>query len=182
VVPPGQSALSGLGTLLDAGTIQVSGPAGQVTLSGVETPLPGSSSGIAPSGTYTFTGSGGKDVGSFQAAVNLQTPLTLTNTQALATVTRTQGATVTWSGGYSNGDVQIEGDVGNQNGTVRFYCHAPTSAGQFAIPASILLALPAGGGAVEVTNTTAAQKITASGLDVGFAIGTAIVKVNATFK
>jgi uncharacterized protein (TIGR03437 family) len=186
IVPPEQASLSGtgpsgIGIPLDAGAIQMTGPAGQVSLNGGEAALPGSGSTI-PAGAYTFTGSGGKDVGSFQAALNVQTPLTLTNVSALASITRSLGATVTWSGGFPNGDVQIEGDAGVQYGTVRFYCHAPSSAGQFAIPPSILLAMPPGGGALVVSNTTAAQKVSASGLDIGLAVGTVLVKLDATYK
>jgi hypothetical protein len=41
--------------------------------------------------------------------------------------------------------------------------------------------MPAGPGALEVTNTTAAQTVSASGLDVGLAGGIASFKLNATF-
>jgi hypothetical protein len=186
IVPPGQASLSGtgpsgIGIPLDAGAIQLTGPTGQVSLNGGEAPLPGSGTTV-PAGVYTFTGAGGKDLGSFQTALNVQTPLTLTNLSALATITRSQGATVTWTGGFPNGDVEIEGDVGDQYGTVRFYCHAPSGAGQFAIPPSILLALPPGSGGLLVTNATAPQTVSASGLDVGLAVGTAITRLNATYK
>jgi hypothetical protein len=115
-------------------------------------------------------------------AVNLQAPLTLTNRAALASITRSQDAAVTWSGGFSNGDVQVNGAVGGQYGTVRFYCHAPSSAGQLTIPSSILLAMPPGGGSLDVTNTTAPQAVSASGIDVGLAVGFVVFKLNATFK
>jgi uncharacterized protein (TIGR03437 family) len=185
-VPPAQGSLfNQFSSTLDAGAIQVSGPAGQVFNLASQGPgfyqgqLPGTT---APPGTYTFTGSGGANIGSFKSSVNLGTPLALTNQNALATITRANGATVSWSGGFAGGDVQIEGAVGGSFGSVRFYCHAPNGAGQFAIPPAIMLGMPAGGGSLYVTNTTAAQTITASGLDVGLAIGTAVIKLDVNFK
>jgi len=182
IVPPQQGSFTSLGQPQDAGTIQLAGPSGNLNLGeggNYQAQLPAGS--VTP-GTYTFTGSGGKDVGSFMVAVNLQAPLTLTNRAALASITRSQDAAVTWSGGFSNGDVQVNGAVGGQYGTVRFYCHAPSSAGQLTIPSSILLAMPPGGGSLDVTNTTAPQAVSASGIDVGLAVGFVVFKLNATFK
>jgi hypothetical protein len=134
------------------------------------------------SGAYTFTGSGGKDIGSFKVALNLQGPLTLTNRAALASITRSQGATVTWSGGFSNGDVEVNGAVGDKYGSVRFFCHAPSSAGQLTIPSSILLGMPPGGGSLVVTNATAPQTVSASGIDIGMAVGTVWFRLDSNFK
>jgi uncharacterized protein (TIGR03437 family) len=170
---------------LDAGTIQLTGPAGSVNLAakgggeyGAQLPT-----GSLTPGTYTLTGSGGANVGSFKVSINVQTPFTLTNTGALATIARAQGATVTWSGGFANGDVQVNG-VGpfGPNGSVNFYCHAPSSAGQLTIPPSILLAVPPGGGNLFVLNSTAPQTVSASGVDLGLALGGVSFEVPATFK
>ncbi len=184
VVPPEQGSLFNQLSALDAGTIQLAGPTGQMQL-GEQGPgfyqSQISSSGGAPTGTYSFTGAGA-DIGSFTASINLQSPLALTNAKSLGTIDRTEDATVTWSGGFTNGDVQIEGAVGDQYGTIRFYCHAPSSAGQFTIPPSIMLALPPGPGLLVVTNTTAPQTISASGIDVGMLLGTAAVRLDPTFK
>jgi hypothetical protein len=135
VVPPGQGEPSFLGSQLSVGSIQMTGPNGMVTLSGFQTALPGTT--IA-AGTYTFNGAAGANVGSYQAAVSFQSPLVLTNKAALATINRSQSATVTWTGGFANGDVQVEGEDGGPYGTARFYCHAPSSAGQLVIPPSIM--------------------------------------------
>jgi hypothetical protein len=51
----------------------------------------------------------------------------------------------------------------------KLFCYAPSSAGQLTIPSSMLLALPAGAGNLTVSTISAAQPVTASGLDVGFA-------------
>ena len=183
IVPPEQGSFENvLQAPLDAGTIQLTGPSGNVNLAAgggfYQAQLPAGS----VTGTYTFTGSGGKDIGSFKVALNIQAPLTWTNRAALASITRSQGATVTWSGGFSNGDVQVNGAVGDKYGSVRFYCHTPSSAGQLTIPSSILLGMPPGGGSLVVTNATAPQTVSASGIDVGLAIGTVLFKLDATFK
>jgi uncharacterized protein (TIGR03437 family) len=180
IVPPQQGNFNG--QPLDFGTIQVTGPSGTMNLGGgggfLQAQLPGGSL----AGTYTFTGSGGKDVGSLKVALNVQAPLNWTNKAALQTITRLQGATVTWSGGFPNGDVQVDSGVGGPFGTVRFFCHAPSSAGQLTIPSSILLAMPPGPGKLVVTNYTAPQTVSATGLDVGLAAGIVISTVNTTFK
>ena len=185
IVPPAQGSFTNLAqSPLDAGGIQMAGPSGQLNLAEeigfYQAQLPAALS--SSPGTYTFTASGGANIGGFKASINVQSPLSITNRSALATITRSQGATVTWSGGFPNGDVQFEGAVGNQLGTVRFYCHAPTSAGQITVPSSILLALPAGGGTLDITNTTAVQTISAPGLDLGLAAGAVIFGVDTTFK
>lgn len=185
VIPPEQGQIQNVFQApLDAGAVQLTGPAGSMSLGpagpGIYQATLGS--GAAAAGTYTFAGSGGTDVGNFRVSLNLQGPLSLTNKAALASVTRSQGATVTWSGGFANGDVQIEGELGDQYGTVRFYCHAPSNAGQFSIPSSILMALPAGSGDLIVTNTTAPQSVTATGIDVGLAGVQVTVDLSTTFK
>jgi len=110
---------------------------------------------ISP-GTYTFTGSGGKDIESFKVGIEVQTPFTLTNKGSLASITRSQGTTLTWSGGFASGDVTVNGVVArtNASGSISFYCHAPSSAGQLTIPSSTLLALPPGDGKLMVINAT----------------------------
>jgi len=171
---------------LDTGAIQLNGPAGMVDVpsqGGVfyESPLPSGSLTKFP-GTYTFTGSGGKDVGSFHAAINVQTPFTLTDQSALTSIVRSQGATVTWSGGFANGDVMVNGVGASLNGSINFYCHAPSNAGQLTIPPSTLLALPPGGGKLLVVNSTAPQSFTATGVDLGLATGVVSFEVPTTFK
>jgi hypothetical protein len=186
IVPPAQNAVENIvqAPPLDAGSIQVSGPGGQTSLSGpgiYQGQLSANSPAIAP-GTYTFTASGGKDIGAFKVGLNVQTPLTLTNASALTSITRSQGATVTWSGGYANGDVQVEAGIGGPYGTVRFYCHAPTGAGQLAIPASVLMAMAAGSGSLTVTNYSPAQTVTASGADIALAVVSTEFALNVTLK
>jgi hypothetical protein len=167
---------------LDIGAIQMSGPAGMVDLPPEggfnESPLPSGSLTKFP-GTYTFTGSAGTDVGSFHVAIDVQTPFTLTNQAALSSIVRSQGATVTWSGGFPNGDVMVNGAG---IGSINFYCHAPSSAGQLTIPPSILSALLPAGGKLIVINSTAPQSFTATGVDLGLATGVVSIEVSTNFK
>jgi uncharacterized protein (TIGR03437 family) len=183
IIPPDQGPLTNAVAELDAGTIQLTGPNGTISL--------GSGPGVyqyhftnaPPAGAYTFSGSGGKDIGSFQVSLNVPAPtFNVTNEAALASVTRAQGAKVTWSGGFANGFVEIVGSGGAP--AVKFLCLAPTSAGQFTVPSSILLAVPPGPGSISVNEGTAVQTISASGLDVGLASGgdNDTPKVGTTFK
>ncbi len=184
VIPPGQGSLTNaVAAELDAGTIQLTGPNGVVSL--------GSGPGLYqyhftngnPPGAYTLSGSGGKDIGSFQVALNVPAPtLNVTNQAALAFVTRAQGATVTWSGGFTNGFVQVVGSGGAP--AVKFICYAPTSAGHLSIPPSILLAVPPGPGSIVYVDANPVQTISASGLDLGLVAGVDNNggKIDTTFK
>jgi uncharacterized protein (TIGR03437 family) len=166
LVPPDQGPFTNaLLAELDAGTIELSGPNGTVSL--------GSGPGLyqyhftngAPSGAYTLSASGGKDIGKFQVSLNVPAPtLQVTNQPALSSITLAHGATVTWSGGFANGFVQVVGSAGAP--AVKFFCYAPTSAGQLTVPPSILLAVPPGPGSIRIGDATATQTISASGLDV----------------
>jgi len=162
---------------LNAGTgIQVTGPngsqtiptnAGHVTLSAAGTFL-------SP-GAYTFTGTGGADVGSFTAQLTIPTPPTLTNLASGSTisVTRANGITLTWSGGAAtNYIIQISGESATDNTNTNgasFECYVAASAGTFTIPASVLLALPPGAfGGWDFASNTPYGTFSASGLNLGF--------------
>ena len=189
-------------TALDAGaSLALTGPRGAKTLtkqstgvysaqlgggvSGLPIPIPGQ--GDPPyldAGTYTVTGPGGADVGSFTATLTLGTPLTWTNMDAITTVNRSAGQTVNWTGGQ--GYVLISGSSGitvPRAAGAGFYCFQRASVGTFTVPARVLRALPvtpAGsqtGGFLMVGNTTDPVPFTARGLDQGtFAAGTMHMK------
>jgi hypothetical protein len=62
-------------------------------------------------------------------------------------VTRSNGLTITWTGGDAlNGFVDIQGFAANSTGTflVGYDCSAPIQAGGFTIPPSILMRMPTG--------------------------------------
>ena len=75
-------------------------------------------------------------------------PQQVTWTNEVATysgqINRSNPYTIAWTGGDANGWVDIQGftDVGGYD--LGFECAAPATAGQFTIPASILLGMPTG--------------------------------------
>jgi len=178
-------------TYLDAGTLSLVGPAGGSPISitatnkGVYNKLLGGSNGFpAPPylspGSYTLTGTGGADVGPFTSTLNLPATFTWTNMDAIASVTRSNGVTVNWTGGA--GYLLIRGysailtspDTG---AGAMFICLAPASAGAFTVPPNVLLALPASAltpayplGGLTVEDVAASTTFTPnppSGLDLG---------------
>lgn len=168
----------GPGVPLDAGAIQVSGPAAAIS-GGPETLQPVGSGGgfflaglnaLSP-GTYTFTAAGGKDVKAFTLAINVPSLFSVTKPGSLATINRSQGVTVSWSNGFPDGEILVTGLSPTPAGSVSFVCTAPSGAGQFTVPPSILLALPPGPGKIVVLNLTSPQAIPG----VPFGIAAAIV-------
>jgi hypothetical protein len=148
---------------LDAGSISLTGPAGLAIALPLEAPGGYSATlaaGAIPSsgGTFTFTGSGGADVGPFTAAVTFTNPIfNWTNQSAAATVNWAQGLTVTWTGGnpgtfvYIGGDLTVTPASASSPGLgVAYGCLSAVEAGQFTVPSYILLGLPAGSGAMTV--------------------------------
>jgi uncharacterized protein (TIGR03437 family) len=98
-------------------------------------------------GAYTFTGPGGPGVAAFTARGTLAQPLVWTNQAAITAITRSNGVTVTWSGGDPNGWVSIEGTsfspgANGPQAFAHFVCLAKTSDGTFSVPPFVLLALP----------------------------------------
>jgi uncharacterized protein (TIGR03437 family) len=163
---------------LDAGSsFTVKGPNGTMTVMGnTKAPLSAAGAFLVP-GDYTITGTGGKDVGPFSASITypasptLVSPLSANN----FTVTRSNGMTVTWTGGAPNGHVEIQvlSAIDNTfNVGALATCKVPASAGTFTIPSYVLLALPAGNftyfalgpGTIQAA---AAAPFTATGLNVG---------------
>jgi uncharacterized protein (TIGR03437 family) len=141
---------------------------------------------ILPNASITFTGTGGTSVGPFTVTVPVSSQnLSWTNESANATITRANGASVTWSGADPDGTVQISGfSVGGASTSTAagagFNCTAPAGPGQFTVPAKILLALPASAnlgssllpvatGSLGVSQLGASLPFTAKGLDIGFA-------------
>lgn len=141
---------------LDAGTIILNGPSGS-GFSNVALPDSSGSydlifagqlatiSGQMLAGTYTLTGSGGKDVGPFSATVSLPTPLTVINFPSM--VNRSSGLTLNWTGGNPSDLVAISGTASSvENGVetgASFVCNTTAETGTFTVPASILNQLPA---------------------------------------
>ena len=131
---------------LDAGTITVAGPSGTQPVPKVAS-QPGSydnptlPAGFIPSagGSFVFTGTGGADVGPFTASVSYSNPMIWTNINAISSVSRSQGVTVTWSGGDPTVLSRLPEPRVTPNPFERvlgagFTCYAQVSAGQFTVP------------------------------------------------
>ena len=171
-------------TGMDPGVITVSGPNGlTVTLA----------SQLGIRGAYTCGSRGRRDSlnraessrsgapaarmsGSFTSTVEFSNPLlTWTNQSAAATIDKSQGLLVTWTGGNPGSYVVITGTSSAQNAAgvgpaAGFTCLAPVGDGRFTVPSYILLAMPTGPGGVVVQNSVYSS-LSASGLDIGLALG-----------
>ena len=190
LAPTTSGSSTGTFTGLDAGaSIAVTGPAGSLTLSSLAALSPaglgiyGLTSGTVPDtflpssgGTFTFdNGSGGKDVQHFNAVLTLPAGLSWSNASQIASINRSQGVNVTWTGGAAGSYVEITGGstatIGGQSTTVAFICLAPVAAGQFTVPAPVLLSLPAGSGILSLGDYSNIKLFTAPGIDLGMLSG-----------
>jgi uncharacterized protein (TIGR03437 family) len=164
---------------LDAGTLTITGPTGTQPLPNESIPTLTGPSGLyigsvgnsffpPTGGTFTFTGTGGKDIGAFTASIAYTNPLVWTNMNSIKTVTRASGQPVTWSGGAPNSYVFISGSSASNAASASFTCYAPASAGQFTVPSYVLLALPAGPNGDLLIENAVASTFSASGLTSGF--------------
>jgi uncharacterized protein (TIGR03437 family) len=157
-------------TMLDAGTITLTGPAGSnlnnttvtkdattnsyglsLGFEGAGLPsIPGQINASLVAGQYKLHGAGGQAVGVFDASVNLGAPLTITGGLP-ANVVRANGLPLAWTGGNANDVVMILGYAGTTSGTgtnavidaTEFVCTTTAGANGFTVPASILNQLPA---------------------------------------
>jgi hypothetical protein len=115
----------------------------------------------------------------------------------IKTVVRNQGLTITWAGGDANSTVNISGYANGNPVTVngvatpantytQFECEAPSTAGTFAVPSNILLALPgtnvtSSNGSIFLYLQPNPQTLTIPGTDYSFGawntptIGTSVV-------
>lgn len=150
---------------LDAGpVVNLSGPNGKKQFplnkgtyggplsSPITLPIPG----VTPAppylspGTYTVdNGSGGADIAPFNANLTVPDPMfTWTNPDAAATITRSDGVDITFSGGDPNANVSISGSVSlldaafKVTGGAAFICIVPNT-GEFFISSDVLNLLPA---------------------------------------
>jgi uncharacterized protein (TIGR03437 family) len=152
------------GTNLDAGAIALTGPSGSNLTNqaltedpkdnyslaiGIESAglppgvtIPGLTNASIVPGTYSLKGAGGKDVGPFNASVNLGTALTIAGGLPTS-VTRSAGLTLNWTGGNSTDLVEIIGSAGTTGNTTTFICSTTAGATTLTVPASILQQLPA---------------------------------------
>jgi hypothetical protein len=186
---------TGTSTPLSAGTVTVTGPTGGPVILNQTPIFTGElvaqlASGAIPQtgGTFTFNGTGGTsttvpNVGSFAASVTFPNPiLSWTNQNAAASVTRSAGLTVTWTGGAPGSYVIISGNSSSGSANGSYSCYAPQSALSFTVPSYVLGTLPSGSGTTMVENATNFATFTASGLDFGFGLGFMGFSVNSIYN
>jgi uncharacterized protein (TIGR03437 family) len=202
IVPPTLSSAT-TPTALDAGSnITLTGPTGQVFLTrnpviaGFYAPGSAFASNFFPSagGTFTFTGTGGANVGAFSQSISLASPLVWTNAASISTVNLANGVTVTWSGGAPNSYVLIYGhsftSVSFQTTplVVAFDCIAPVSAGTFTVPSVITQSLPAASATsltpptLTLENSSDPVLFSASGLDLGYVYAYVSDTISVTYQ
>jgi uncharacterized protein (TIGR03437 family) len=193
VVVPGSPSGSTppLLSALDAGpALSLKGPAGTtrtIAKSGTQylATLGDTTSGnFLDTGAFSLTGPGGADIASFTAPFSIL-PFTWTNRPAgntLAAVNRSQGYTVTWTGGDPNGYVQIQGGSGTNTLFNSFVCQARTADGTFTVPSSVLLAIPAAGGNIQLTSFSTPAVFTATGLDFGAVANRVTIRSNVNYQ
>ena len=169
----GAAVVANPAAALDAGTITLNGPnVSNKTLtnnrnyynllltdpSNINIPLPGlpggggtPAPGIAP-GTYTLAGTGGSEVGPFNAQVRISSIPMWTNKDAITAVNRSSPLPINWSGATADDVVVITGIAGTAaagtgsnavfEGTI-FSCLARGNANSFTVPVSVLQQMPA---------------------------------------
>ena len=136
----------------DAGTVTISGPAGQHELpklglfdfSGIIGGYDGTT--IMPlslnPGAYVVSGSGGSSplttaVGPFTQSFVIPEALVWTNQEKIDVIDRSQDLEITWAGGDPEGTVQITSDP-----VLTFICNVPTQLHRFTIPSFVLQSMP----------------------------------------
>jgi uncharacterized protein (TIGR03437 family) len=160
------------GVPLDAGSsVTVSGPKGSATVS-VNAPktAPFNNAGtfLVP-GNYTFSGTGGNDVGPFSGSFVLPPPATMSSPVNGGAATRASGLPVTWSGGSGTLAIEVNSCSDNScKGGASVVCSVPASAGTFTVPPYVMNALPAGNFAGVVLSSYSTVTFTATGLNAGF--------------
>jgi uncharacterized protein (TIGR03437 family) len=179
------------GSGLDAGTLTVGSQTVAATSKGFYS---GSFSNLLNPGSYTIKGSGGADVGSFTASLNIPQPINWNNVVSASLVPRDQDFLITWLGGGSNDLVEILGTTnlpsttGSLSPVLEFVCTALASAGQFTVPSLVLSTIPniAEIGAVPAfrlsVSDVAFAPFSASGLDLGYVYSLNFVSTLSAFQ
>jgi len=173
---------------LDAGaSLSLQGPGGTLSIPRIDTALEPAqhvyittpADAFLQSGSYTFSGPGGPDVGAFSTTFNMKSPLVWTNRESLQTVTRADGVRITWTGGDPSQQVSITGinssldPTNSVTVTVAFVCTANQSDGGFTVPASVLSRLPPSRslgsfiapGVVALVGTSSVIRVNVPGMD-----------------
>lgn len=194
---------SGLGATsagLDAGpSLSLIGAAGPVTLKEIFD-RKGQYHGVfassvigpnVPSGSYTISGSGGKDVGAFSAVMTVGSHLAISNKSSLATIDRTQPLTVTWTGGVTGNYVLIGGYTPSaySNGAyfsnAYFACAEDAGKGSLTIPSYVLSSMNVTAnsqGILGISPHPLSNQLAIPGVDLAYFMDGSSDSANVTFK
>jgi len=138
---------------------------------------------VGPGGSETFQVQGSNQVGGFTVTASLPSPvLNWTNQNAAATITKSKGLLVTWTGGQAGTYVSITGTPGGPGAAGSFTCIAPLSAGQFTVPPYVFAALSGQTADITVQEQTVPQTFTAAHIDYAFTQGADSQKVSAALQ
>ena len=146
--------------------------------------------GALASGTYTLTGQGGTQVGSFSVSTVFPASFTVTNLTSINTVVRTQPLTITWTG---TGDdfvyvgITTNTRAGSNQRIVTLNCTIPGNLETYAIPAGALAYLQPGTATIAIEGQSTAGTFTATlstggSLDYGAFVGDLGVSTNVTVQ
>jgi uncharacterized protein (TIGR03437 family) len=184
------NGLGSVGAGLDAGSsLMLTGAAGSHTLQQTSKGEYQASFGASvtgpdiPLGTYTISGTGGKDVGAFSATVTIASHLAIANKSALATVYTTQPLTVNWTGGVAGQYMLIGGGTTHGPHTY-FTCAADGGTGTFTVPSYILSSINTAAesnGVLWISPNPLSNPITIPGLDAAYFADASSDSVNVAF-
>ncbi|HEY6340073.1 MAG TPA: hypothetical protein VIY49_01160 [Bryobacteraceae bacterium] len=184
-VPPG--GFNGGSTYLNAGTLTVTGAspspfAVPAVQQGVYQGIFGANYTFPSGQSFSASnGNGAASVGGFSVTFPAPSaPLVWTNPPA--TVTRSQGVTVNWTGGDPTADVEISGTYSTATLTMFFNCYAPVSAHTFTVPSYITLSIPSGNGYLTLIQGTQPVLFSATGLDYGYAFVSEMTQSAVAFQ
>jgi uncharacterized protein (TIGR03437 family) len=174
---PGTNPPAASSANLDAGSkFTITGPNGNMVVAAspglFRVTLSAAGAYLSP-GAYTVSGAGGTDIGPFNAAITIFPPPSLTSPANLVIppVTRSNGMTLTWTGGSANALVLIlvlSATDNTQTIGASTGCWVAANAGTFTVPPYALLPLPAGNNTYfEFSTRTARVPFTATGLSLG---------------
>jgi hypothetical protein len=140
--------------LLDAGTVNVSGPGlSNTALTKIPSVGGGPFYDLVPAagtlqygGTYTISNSGGTQIGPFSISGTLPTSFSVTNWDQITSINRSAGLSVSWAGsGFGTVIIGASGttQTSTTKSSVSVNCVVAASLGTFSIPQGALAMLPA---------------------------------------
>ena len=160
----------------DAGPqLLFTGPGGTQTLNqlpsgGYELTLaPGSTNFGLPSGTYSVSSNGGRNIGAFTATMEVGSSLTWSNKTSVGFIDRSQPLTINWSGGAPSGYVVFGGAANGGGVATAFTCVEDVRKQTLTVPDFVLNAMShTSNGSVFLTAHPLQNLFSAPGVDVGF--------------